>query len=118
MLPFLLGALSNHEAVRVFWQPMTFPDQVTVLHKLVTKPDDTSDRILMEAVAYSHKHKRPAARFFEDIAVYDYRAARKAPLKPFMVKEMQIMYELQEQRRQQTEEKVQELLQSLEDLQV
>ncbi|OAA50185.1 Thioesterase/thiol ester dehydrase-isomerase [Beauveria brongniartii RCEF 3172] len=91
---------------------------VTVLHKLVTKPDDTSDRILMEAVAYSHKHKRPAARFFEDIAVYDYRAAAKAPLKPFMVKEMQVMYELQEQRRQQTEQKVQELLQSLEDLEV
>lgn len=98
--------------------PMTFPDQVTVLHKLVTKPDDSSDRILMEAVAYSHKHKRAAARFFEDIAVYDYRAAAKAPLKPFMVKEMQVMYELQEQRRQQTEEKVQELLQSLEDLEV
>ncbi|KAM3556395.1 hypothetical protein MY1884_005080 [Beauveria asiatica] len=98
--------------------PMTFPDQVTVLHKLVTKPDDTSDTILMEAVAYSHKHKRPAARFFEDIAVYDYRAAAKAPLKPFMVKEMQVMYELQEQRRQQTEEKVQEMLQSLQELQV
>ncbi|KAM3465105.1 hypothetical protein NHJ6243_001904 [Beauveria neobassiana] len=98
--------------------PMTFPDQVTVLHKLVTKPDDSSDRILMEAVAYSHKHKRAAARFFEDIAVYDYRAAAKAPLKPFMVKEMQVMYELQEQRRQQTEEKVQEMLQSLEDLEV
>ncbi|KAM3474870.1 hypothetical protein MY8738_007668 [Beauveria namnaoensis] len=91
---------------------------VTVLHKLVTKPDDSSDRILMEAVAYSHKHKRAAARFFEDIAVYDYRAAAKAPLKPFMVKEMQVMYDLQEQRRQQTEEKVQELLQSLKDLEV
>lgn len=97
---------------------MTFPDQVTVLHKLVTKPDSTSDRVLMEAVAYSHKHKRPAARFFEDIAVYDYRAGKKAPLKPFMVEEMQIMYDLQDQRRQQTEQKVQELLQSMEELQV
>lgn len=98
--------------------PMTFPDQVTVLHKLVTKPDSTSDRVLMEAVAYSHKHKRAAARFFEDIAVYDYRAAKKAPLKPFMVQEMQAMYELQDQRRQQTEQKVQEILQSMDELQV
>ncbi|KAJ6785054.1 hypothetical protein PWT90_05237 [Aphanocladium album] len=98
--------------------PMTFPDQVTVLHKLVEKPDSTSDRVLMEAVAYSHKHKRPAARFFEDIAVYDYRAAKKAPLKPFMVEEMQVMYELQEQRKQQTEQKVQELLLSMEELHV
>lgn len=95
---------------------MTFPDQVTVLHKLVTKPDNSSDKILMEAVAYSHKYKRPAARFFEDIAVYDYKAGKKAPLKPFMVDEMQVMYELQDQRRQQTERQVQEILRSLAEL--
>ncbi|KAJ3494030.1 hypothetical protein NLG97_g4345 [Lecanicillium saksenae] len=98
--------------------PMTFPDQVTVLHKLVEKPDSTSERVLMEAVAYSHKHKRPAARFFEDIAVYDYRAAKRAPLKPFMVEEMQAMYERQEQQQQQTEQKVQELVRSMDELKV
>ncbi|TQV94029.1 hypothetical protein V2A60_002904 [Cordyceps javanica] len=98
--------------------PITFPDQVTVLHKLVKRPDSTSDRIFMEAVAYSHKHKRLAARFFEDIAVYDYRAAKKAPLKPFMVEQMQTMYELQDQRQLQTEQKVQDLLQSMEELKV
>lgn len=95
---------------------MTFPDQVTVLHKLVNRPDETTDRILMEAVAYSHKHKRVAAKFFEDIAVYDYKAGRKAPLKSFMVKEMETMYDLQAQRRQQTEQKVEELHQSLDEL--
>lgn len=95
---------------------MAFPDQVTVLHKLVVKPNTSSDRILMEAVAYSHRHKRLAARFHEDIAVYDYKAAKKAPLKPFMVEQMEAMYQLQEECRKKTEKNVQELVQSLDNL--
>lgn len=97
---------------------MTFPDQVTVLHKLMERPDNTSDRVFMEAVAFSHKHQRVAARFFEDIAVYDYRAAKRAPLKPFMVEEMQKMYNLQEQRQQEVERQVQQILYALDELQV
>ncbi|KAL7801043.1 Thioesterase/thiol ester dehydrase-isomerase [Trichoderma afarasin] len=89
--------------------PMTFPDRVTVLHKLVTKPDYSSDRFYLEAVMYSEQQRRPAAKCFEDIVVYDYRAAKKAPLKPFMVDELQATYDLQEQRKKEAEEKVAEL---------
>ncbi|TFB02706.1 hypothetical protein CCMA1212_005485 [Trichoderma ghanense] len=89
--------------------PMTFPDRVTVLHKLVTKPDSSSDRFYLEAVMYSEQHRRPAAKCFEDIVVYDYRAAKKAPLKPFMVDVMRATFDLQEQRKQEAEKKVAEL---------
>ncbi|KAL7914056.1 Thioesterase/thiol ester dehydrase-isomerase [Trichoderma velutinum] len=89
--------------------PMTFPDRVTVLHKLVTKPDNSSDRFYLEAVMYSEQQRRPAAKCFEDIVVYDYKAAKKAPLKPFMVNELQATYDLQEQRKKEAEKKVAEL---------
>ncbi|KAL7936471.1 Thioesterase/thiol ester dehydrase-isomerase [Trichoderma chlorosporum] len=89
--------------------PMTFPDKVTVLHKLVTKPDYTSDRFYLEAVMYSEQHRRPAAKCFEDIVVYDYKASKKAPLKPFMVDELRATYDLQEQKKQEAEMKVAEL---------
>ncbi|KAL6887385.1 Thioesterase/thiol ester dehydrase-isomerase [Trichoderma longibrachiatum] len=89
--------------------PMTFPDRVTVLHKLVTKPDYSSDRFYLEAVMYSEQHRRPAAKCFEDIVVYDYRAAKKAPLKPYMVDVMRATFDLQEQRKQEAEKKVAEL---------
>ncbi|KAL7794437.1 Thioesterase/thiol ester dehydrase-isomerase [Trichoderma ceciliae] len=89
--------------------PMTFPDRVTVLHKLVTKPDYSSDRFYLDVVIYSERQRRPAAKCFEDIVVYDYKAAKKAPLKAFMVDELRATYDLQEQRKQEAERKVAEL---------
>ncbi|KAL9476398.1 hypothetical protein ACSS6W_006239 [Trichoderma asperelloides] len=89
--------------------PMTFPDRITVLHKLVTKPDYSSDRFYLDVVVYSEQQRRPAAKCFEDIVVYDYKAAKKAPLKPFMVDELRATFDLQEQRKQDTEKKIAEL---------
>jgi len=45
----------------------------------------------------SELHQRPAARCVEDIVVYDYRIAKKAPLAPFMVEKFLEVWELQEQ---------------------
>ncbi|KAK4091620.1 hypothetical protein Purlil1_4050 [Purpureocillium lilacinum] len=77
-------------------QPITYPDQVTVIHKLSVKPDYGADSVILEAVILSEQHKRIAARCFEDIAVYDYQAAKRAPLKDFMVDELRKVYDLQE----------------------
>ncbi|OAQ80848.1 thioesterase superfamily protein [Purpureocillium lilacinum] len=76
--------------------PITYPDQVTVIHKLSVKPDYGADSVILEAVILSEQHKRIAARCFEDIAVYDYQAAKRAPLKDFMVDELRKVYDLQE----------------------
>jgi hypothetical protein len=50
----------------------------------------------MEVIILSHENQRPAARCFEDVVIYDYRVGRKANLEPFMVEELQAVYELQE----------------------
>lgn len=95
---------------------MTYPDNITVLHKLAEKPDYSSDSIILEAVILSERHQRPAARCFEDIAVYDYQAAKKAPLKNFMVDELRATYELQEKSRGEVERRVAQLHQELEQI--
>ncbi|KAM0454167.1 hypothetical protein ACHAPV_008635 [Trichoderma viride] len=99
-------------------QPMTFPDRITVLHKLVTKPDYSSDRFYLDVVVYSEQQRRPAAKCFEDIVVYDYKAAKKAPLKPFMVDELRATFDLQEQRKQDTEKKIAEIHEFVEQVEV
>ncbi|KAK6213307.1 hypothetical protein QIS74_09309 [Colletotrichum tabaci] len=96
--------------------PMAYPDHVTVLHKIVSEPTYESDYILLEALLVSDVHRRPAARCFEDIVVYDYKAARRTPLKPFMVDRLRETYEAQERSRVEVEGKVQGLLEAVEKL--
>ena len=93
---------------------MEYPDYTTVLHKLTVRPNYDSDHIILEAVILSEHFQRPAARCFEDIVVYDYKAAKKSPLKPFMVDELRRTYDLQEASRLEYEDKVQQLMQSVE----
>lgn len=86
---------------------------MTVLHKLAKRPDYSSDAIFLEAVILSQQHRRPAARCFEDIAVYDYRAARRAPLQDFIVDRLREIYDSQEKSRAGIEDEVQQLHQQL-----
>lgn len=69
-----------------------------------------SDHFILDVVILSELHRRPAARCVEDIAVYDYRAARKSTMKPFMVKKLLETYELQEEAKQKYGSKVLELI--------
>lgn len=75
---------------------MKYPDRVTVLHKLKHKPKADSDHFILDVLILSELHRRPAARCVEDIAVYDYRAARKSAMAPFMIRKLQETYDLQE----------------------
>ncbi|KAI9849617.1 MAG: hypothetical protein M1837_002742 [Sclerophora amabilis] len=65
-------------------KPMTWPDRVTVFHKLQSAPSDDSDAFTLDVMILSEAHQRCAARCVEDIVVYDYRQGRKTPLRPFM----------------------------------
>lgn len=88
---------------------MAFPDHICVMHRLTTKPDYTSDRVILSAACYSMNHRRIAAKFEEDIVVYDYDKAKKTPLKPYMVDEMLKVWELQEQSKTEANKKIAEL---------
>ncbi|KAF1817647.1 hypothetical protein P152DRAFT_454219 [Eremomyces bilateralis CBS 781.70] len=76
--------------------PMTYPDHVTVLHKLRNAPDGRMDHFILDVIILSELHQRPAARCVEDIVVYDYQQGKKVPLKPFMVDMFHETFRLQE----------------------
>ncbi|KAF2641446.1 hypothetical protein P280DRAFT_469065 [Massarina eburnea CBS 473.64] len=76
--------------------PLKYPDRVTVLHKLRSKPASGADHFILDVLIMSERHRRPAARCVEDIVVYDYPTARKSPMKAFMVTKLQEVFDLQE----------------------
>ncbi|ORX94464.1 thioesterase-like superfamily-domain-containing protein, partial [Clohesyomyces aquaticus] len=90
--------------------PMKWPDHVTVLHKLRSKPMPDSDHFKLDVLILSELHRRPAARCLEDIVVYDYTKGRKAPLKPFMFNKFMETWELQESAKQMYGERVTDLI--------
>ncbi|OJD34749.1 rho guanine nucleotide exchange factor [Diplodia corticola] len=86
--------------------PMTYPDRVTVLHKLRSEPTDETDSFILDVVVLSERHRRPAARCVEDIVVYDYQRGKKTPLKPFMLRQFRETFALQEAAKKKYSERV------------
>ncbi|KAI4834263.1 hypothetical protein E4T44_08934 [Aureobasidium sp. EXF-8845] len=90
--------------------PMTWPDHISVYHKLASEPTAETDSFVLDVVIMSERQQRPAARCVEDIVVYDYRAGKKAPLLPFMVDAFRKTWKLQEEAKKENSEKVRRLL--------
>ena len=89
---------------------MTWPDHVSVYHKLAQQPGDETDSFVLDVLILSERHQRPAARCFEDIVVYDYKQGQKAPLRPFMVDAFRETWRLQEEAKKANSAKVKSLL--------
>jgi hypothetical protein len=62
---------------------MTSPDTVSVYHKLRIRPEASHTSLFLDCIILSHRHRRVAARTAEEVAIYDYRAARKTALPGF-----------------------------------
>ncbi|KAF9892020.1 hypothetical protein FE257_002984 [Aspergillus nanangensis] len=80
--------------------PMTYPDKVTVYHKLAhspSSPNSSPYAIYLQAVIISETHQRPAARVHEDLVIYDYQQAKKTAMPPFLMEQCKATWELQEQ---------------------
>lgn len=75
---------------------MTWPDHVSVFHKLHAPPDPNSASFWLDVMILSETQQRPAARAFEDIVVYNYPKAKKVNLPPFMVEEFGKLWNEQE----------------------
>ena len=76
--------------------PMVFPDHISVYHKLSTAPGET-DALLLDVIILSELHQRPAARIYEDCALYDYRIGKKAAMPQWMTKVFEETWRLQEE---------------------
>lgn len=86
--------------------PMTWPDRVTVLHKLRSEPSNETDSFILDVIILSERHRRPAARCVEDIVVYDYKQGKKAPLPSFMLEQFRETFALQEAAKKKYSERV------------
>ncbi|KAJ4348518.1 uncharacterized protein N0V89_009895 [Didymosphaeria variabile] len=91
-------------------KPIKYPDRVTVLHKLRSKPKADTDHFILDVLILSELHRRVAARCVEDIVIYDYKAAKKSSMKPFMVEKLQETFELQERAKEKYGNKALELI--------
>ncbi|KAL5429957.1 hypothetical protein PMIN06_012645 [Paraphaeosphaeria minitans] len=77
--------------------PITYPDRVTVLHKLRSMPKADTDHFILDVMILSELHRRVAARCVEDIVMYDYGAGKKSSMEPFMVDALLETFNQQEQ---------------------
>lgn len=76
--------------------PMTWPDRISVYHKLRNKPDESTQSLLLDVLILSEGKQRAAAKCLEDVVVYDYRKSRKTALPPFMLEQFKQIWDLQE----------------------
>ena len=82
---------------------------MTVIHKLAERPAYTSESLILEAVIFSETHKRLAARCYEDIAIYDYRAGKRATLHGYMVDALRQVYDLQDVAKAEADKTIEEM---------
>lgn len=85
MTPRSVGLILK--SIRVDYKlPLTYPDRVSVYHRLRYPPSSqpSPSSLILDAAVFSHRHRRVSARVEEDVVIYDYRAARKTEMPAFM----------------------------------
>lgn len=88
---------------------MTWPDKITVYHRLTQNPSDSLDKsyFQQEALILSESKQRPAARVIEQNYLYDYTKLRKTDTPPdFILRQFQETWALQEESRKQWQREV------------
>ncbi|KAL2074193.1 hypothetical protein VTL71DRAFT_7971 [Oculimacula yallundae] len=89
--------------------PMTWPDHISVFHKLSHLPTASDSSFVLDVMILSELHQRPAARCVEDIAVYDYLKKQKATVRPFMLKAFEQTWAEQEAEKVRVEKRIKEI---------
>lgn len=97
---------------------MTWPDHVTVYHRLRTPPTPASDSINLDVLIISELHQRAAARCVEDNVIYDYRAGKKTQMPEFMYTQMERLWSAQEETMVEMRKKAAELEARVRELEV
>lgn len=78
---------------------MTYPDRVSVFHKLSALPHSSHDCFQLEVIMLSERHRRTVARCLEDIVMYDYRTGGKVTFEatPFILDAFRDTFKAQEE---------------------
>jgi len=95
---------------------MTYPDTISVYHKLRDAPQEAPTSVVLDCVILSHRHRRAAARTIEDVVVYDYRKGGKTEMPAFMRDVLADTWELQLQETVRARTRIWELIDAVEKL--
>lgn len=85
---------------------MTWPDSISVFHKLAHRPSPSDSHFILDVMIVSEMYQRPAARCFEDIVVYDYKVGKKVEIRPFMFKAFEHAWNEQEEAKRRVEARI------------
>jgi hypothetical protein len=88
---------------------MTWPDKITVCHKLRELPSKEASSFLLDVMIVSESKQRVAARCEEDIVVYDYKQGVKVPVRPWMMEGFKRVWGEQEGERERVIGRIQEI---------
>jgi hypothetical protein len=89
---------------------MTWPDRISVYHKLRSRPTKSTDAMILDVMILSEVRQRPAARCLEDCVIYDYQQGRKTTLPSWMLEQLEQTFDLQELSKSENSNKVRGLL--------
>ncbi|KAB5550865.1 thioesterase-like superfamily-domain-containing protein [Coniochaeta sp. 2T2.1] len=106
--------------------PMTYPDRISVYHRLRHDPSSSSSSspsspeppsaFTLDCIVLSHNAQRIAARLEEDIVIYDYRKAGKTAMPGYMVDIFGETYKMQEAEMRRARARIWELIGRVEEL--
>ncbi|KAF4632278.1 hypothetical protein G7Y89_g5841 [Cudoniella acicularis] len=96
--------------------PMTWPDHISVFHKLRSLPSPTESHFILDVLILSELHQRPAARCVEDIVMYDYRKGQKTAIRPFMMEAFEKTWREQTKQKNACESRIKAIDSDLRDL--
>ncbi|KAH0558638.1 hypothetical protein GP486_004712 [Trichoglossum hirsutum] len=106
--PNALGLiLQSIETVYKF--PLTWPDHISVYHKLRPFPADPA-AFDLDVIILSELHQRPAARCSESLLVYNYQSRQKIPMPSFMRDAFEETLRLQKAAKEEKVGRIQSLL--------
>lgn len=72
--------------------------------------------MILDAIILSHRHRRVSAKIEEDIVIYDYQAAKKTEMLPFMKDVLENTFRQQEAERLRARARIWELIGTVEKL--
>lgn len=90
--------------------PMTWPDKISVYHKIRLMPTEKDSSMLLDVLILSEGKQRIAAKAEEDVVAYNYTAARKSTLPDYMLAQFKRQFNEQEQAKQQYGARIREIL--------
>lgn len=96
--------------------PMTWPDRISVFHKIRVMPTAADSSMLLDVMILSEGKQRVAAKAEEDVVVYNYKKMKKSTLPDYMLTQFQRQFEEQEQAKQHSIERVTGILREVQQL--